>query len=195
MIIGISGKMHSGKDTFAGYLKTELKSVGQTYETRAFGTKLKKLGADLTNTPLEWWYSIEGKAKVLDGWNMTIGEFQQKLGTEAIRNGIHKDSWIFALFSEYYFYSKWIITDVRLLNEAEAIKSRGGILVRLEGDPARLRASSTRDHKHESETALDNYKDFDYTIYNTPPTSFLQKQAKDLVSCLLNRQKSNNIEK
>lgn len=195
MIIGISGKMHSGKDTFARLLQTELKSVNQTYDIRAYGTKLKKLGADLTNTPLEWWYSVEGKAKMLEGWNMSIGEFQQKLGTEAIRNGIHRDSWIFALFSEYYFYSNWIISDVRLLNEAEAIKSRNGFLVRIEGDPADLRSTSTRDQTHESEIALDNYKNFDYTIYNTPPVASLQKQAKDLVSCLLNTQKYNTIEK
>ena len=98
--------------------------------------------------------------------HMTVREMLQKLGTEAMRNGLHQNVWVNALFADYRapkmsedYPSKWIITDVRFENEAEAIKERGGILVRIK------RNSSESSGSHPSETALDNYK-FDYTIDN-----------------------------
>lgn len=57
--------------------------------------------------------------------------------------------------------SKWIITDVRFPNEVEAIKSRGGMLIKIERP--RLKLSK---HEHSSETALDHYTDWDLVIQN-----------------------------
>lgn len=57
--------------------------------------------------------------------------------------------------------SKWIITDVRFPNEAEAIKKRGGILIRT-NNPDYV----PYENEHLSETALDSYNDFDYIIEN-----------------------------
>ena len=53
------------------------------------------------------------------------------------------------------------------LNEADAVSRYGGTLVRLVGDPGKVRANSTRDLNHISETALDNYQGFDLTYENT----------------------------
>ncbi len=55
------------------------------------------------------------------------------------------------------FPSKWLVTDVRFENEAEAIKERGGILLRIN--------RNVDTGTHPSETSLDDYK-FDYTISN-----------------------------
>lgn len=55
-------------------------------------------------------------------------------------------------------YPKWVISDVRFKNEADSIKSRGGIVVR-------LTKNSFVKAKHKSETELDKY-DFDYIINN-----------------------------
>jgi len=53
----------------------------------------------------------------------------------------------------------WIITDCRFPNEAEAIKKRGGILVRIQRDGIKPI------NPHISETALDGFS-FDYVIKN-----------------------------
>ena len=59
--------------------------------------------------------------------------------------------------------SNWIITDVRFPNEAQAIKDRGGILIRINRDNG-TRAIDV--NAHLSETALDDYDGFDYVIDN-----------------------------
>lgn len=181
MIIGISGKLYSGKDTLAKFLLKYIEETDNRYDLQSFARKLKEMGAFLTNTPREWWFTQEGKNRYLPDWEMTVGQFQQKLGTEAMREGLHKDGWIISLMSEYQFYSKWIITDVRFPNEAEAVKCRGGVLIRIEGDPTGERKKSTRDLNHPSEISLDQYPNFDYKIYNITPLSYLDQQAKSII--------------
>lgn len=86
-------------------------------------------------------------------------------------------------------YPSWVITDCRFDNEVEAIKKRNGILIKIERPfPLRfpelyqqflaskhidigeyLKETDIEMYKklfHESETALDNYTDFDYVIVN-----------------------------
>ena len=65
------------------------------------------------------------------------------------------------MYSTYSDDQNWVISDVRFLNEAESIRKRGGILIRLEGDPTGIRAKDTRDPNHESEIQLDDYEHFD----------------------------------
>ena len=185
MIIGISGKLYSGKDTLASCLLHEFDDYGVTFMQKSFAFKLKKMGAYLTNTPEIWWFTQEGKQQYLPKWDMTIGEFQQKLGTEAMRDNIHPDGWVIALMSEYSTFDNWIVTDVRFPNEAEAIKKEGGTLIRIEGDPSNERKNSKRDLNHPSETSLDDYDGFDYKIVNAPPIETLQKQAHTIAFNLL----------
>jgi hypothetical protein len=97
----------------------------------------------------------------------------QLLGTEAGRRIIHPNIWVNALFADYKpsgqplgladmssYYPDWIITDVRFPNEVDAIRNRGGVLVRVHNP--RIESIDT----HESETALDNYKEWDGLIIN-----------------------------
>ena len=83
---------------------------------------------------------------------VTYRMLMQLLGTECMRNTIHVNGWINALFSEYKpqyvkrenpididsdsttetVYPNWCITDMRFPNELEAIKYRGGITIRVE---------------------------------------------------------------
>lgn len=82
----------------------------------------------------------------------------QLLGTECGRDIIHPNIWVNSLMSEYkphkmseYNPSNWIITDVRFPNEAESIKEKNGLLIRIESPRCNY------DDKHPSETALDDY--------------------------------------
>jgi len=111
----------------------------------------------------------------------------QLVGTECGRNIIHPNIWVNSLMSEYkaYFTSyhdkielfpNWIITDVRFPNEADTIKQRGGIIIRVN------RNSKQRFDKNEhiSETSLDNAQ-FDYLINNDGNIEELIEKVKQIL--------------
>jgi len=200
-LLGISAKLGCGKDTFFEVLQEK---TGKNYENKKFAAKLKMIASMLTNIPFENFEDQEFKKTFLsDEWSyipkdeiltdgiglmmkkMTVREFMQKLGTEAMRDNLHTNVWVNALFSEYTskfykeandfservsfeemiikrnnfeYHPSWCITDMRFPNEYDAIKSRNGIVIRINrpGVPV---------NNHPSETALDNFK-FDYVINN-----------------------------
>lgn len=158
-IIGFSGKIGSGKTTFVSYLR----SLSQELEPRSFAEILRQMTALLINRPVDRLRTTDDKNTVtcLD---MTVGTLLQRIGTELVRI-IHPDAWVRSLAQHYQpGVSRWVIDDVRFPNEADWIKSVGGIVIRFEGDPGCVRATTTRDVNHPSETALDNYTRFDAVI-------------------------------
>jgi cytidylate kinase len=191
-IIALSGYIGSGKDTIASIIKKL--DVDHDWKIKKFGYKLKQIATILTGIPSDKFEDQEFKKTYLgDEWTvetkidhtlikdgkatrakvfnrMTVRDMLQKLGTEAIRNGLHPDTWVNALMCDYkktkdkdeeYSYPNWIITDLRFPNEYDAIKSMGGIIIRVN------REIDVSDRlKHISEIALDDYK-FDYVIDNT----------------------------
>ncbi len=121
----------------------------------------------------------------------------QLLGTECGREIIHPDIWVNATFADYQpngapynslgdvfddlklcpFETKmpnWIISDVRFPNEAKAIKDRNGILIR-------VNRNIGLEFMHESETALDNYNDWDYVIDNNGTIEDLIEKVKQIL--------------
>jgi len=127
---------------------------------------------------------------------MTPRKMLQLLGTECGRQIIHPDIWVNSLFADClptksdhapggFEYPNWIITDVRFPNEAEAIKERHGLLVRLESNRC------NNNDFHPSETALDNYggkgnevltNRWDKVIYNNGTILDLVNQVKRLIT-------------
>lgn len=75
----------------------------------------------------------------------------------------------------YMKYPKWIISDCRFLNEIEAIKSRGGIVIKITNP----RIIST--DLHESENALSEYNDFDYSLINDGSIDDLVVKVKQML--------------
>jgi hypothetical protein len=165
------------------------------------------------------------------GWkreksHYTVRKLLQIVGTEAGRKVIHPNLWVIALFADYKplneelrasignvldysdcDFPSWIITDVRFDNEVEAIKKRGGIVIRVErpiekrfpdlwdnyvyldktGRPTEegfmdwLKSIHRKTYDkltHESETALDNYNKFDYTLHNLADLNRLQVEVQ-----------------
>lgn len=78
-------------------------------------------------------------------------------------------------------YPNWIITDVRFPNEAKVIKDRGGILIRIDRDYVLRGGLEDPKLQHESETALDNYQNFDYIIQNDGTIEELIEKIKKIV--------------
>jgi dephospho-CoA kinase len=169
MIIGISGRMGSGKDTAAEIIR----DLTSDYEIKRFAGKLKQVAQLLTGIPAEDFNRQEVKQSHLgEGWNMTVRELLQRLGTDAVRNGLHENAWVLALFADYK-NQNWVIPDCRFPNEYEAIKKRGGVVVRIE--------RGERMHNvHSSESALDAH-DFDYWIDNNGSLQDLREKVEFLL--------------
>lgn len=117
---------------------------------------------------------IEGKKIVHERKQITYRQFMQLLGTEVGRN-LHQNIWVNSTFSNYTEDSKWIISDVRFKNEAEAIKEKNGLLIRIN----RKGYENTGDHA--SETALDSYTEFDYVIENDSTIEDLIEKVKNIL--------------
>ncbi len=248
-LIGISGKIGSGKDTVGTIIQIicHLDNINIPYSVEAvmynweknfsngkyygqwhikkFAYKLKQTVALLTGCTVEDLESQEFKTKELGKeWDyhadittdsegrpvfcrlsceddgkypypnvrktQTYREMLQRVGTEAMRNQIHENVWVNALFADYKttgwidsegrkfhsiesfdsknnlipLFPKWIITDTRFPNEARAIKEHGGIIIRTRRTQF-LKAGTVATHEHPSETSLDNYQ-FDHVIDN-----------------------------
>lgn len=183
------------------------------WEIRKFAGKLKDIASHLTgidpedfedqdfkktNLGTEWWtvdYVKKYKEDVptedsipieITEVNkpMTVRDFLQKLGTDALRNGLHPNVWVNALMADYTRveynddeqgeYPNWIITDVRFDNEAIAIKNKGGIIIRVD------RAGVEPINNHPSEIGLDNWN-FDYKIVNSSDIVDLLVSVKNIL--------------
>ena len=223
-IIGINGKVGSGKDTVGGIIQylTASKEVKETltleewlesddlngrdfnWKIKKFAGKLKEIASLLTGVPTYSFEDQDFKQKYMsEEWNnpnpviyengnkawmpMTYREFLQKLGTEAMREGLHTNVWVNALFADYktIIYreetkiwetpiSKWIITDMRFPNEMEAVVARGGITIRVV-------RPGTSVGTHPSEIALDDAK-FDYEIINNGTIADLIDKVIDILT-------------
>jgi hypothetical protein len=172
MIIGISGKMGTGKDYFVEnyiikYIEETLK---EKYLVLSFADMLKVNLMVHHNIQLNELY---GKK------NPKIRELLQLEGTEKGRNIHGEDIWIryVKAWSELYKnrgIKYIIIPDVRFKNEYNFIKDNNGIVFRMYApnrNEKRLREESNNDEmyeqikNHPSETDLDDFK-FDKIVNN-----------------------------
>ncbi len=226
MIIGINGRINSGKDTVGNLIKDI--NCENNWEIKKFARKLKETASLLTGIPVEKFEDQEFKKTFLDShWNkeifenktsldknnkaynksiikpMTVRELLQILGTDALRNNLHPDTWVNALMC-YYIpilnynnlkeavgemiwgeetgqvaniqYPNWIITDMRFPNEMQAVKANGGITIRV----VRPHDKDIPLDLHQSETALDN-AEFDYEIVNDGTIGDLRDKVEGII--------------
>lgn len=202
MIIGISGKKQCGKDTVCKiikaldiwnrygdgdmltFVKMLLKSpspLGSIWYKHAYADKLKQVLAIILNVDVAAFedniFKMSNSEIVKpEGGYYTNRELLQRFGTEVGRS-ISPTLWVDALFMGYSEDDHWIIPDVRFPSEAEAIKERGGIIIRVD------RETFSRD-THPSEVALDNYEGFDYRIDNNNDIEHLIDKVKGIMSQL-----------
>lgn len=169
MIIGISGKRGSGKNTIARMLQSIFKrrltdykhdeAHPDPFQELAFADQVKIMMESMTGYP---GWTQEDKAVYMPEFQMTVGEGLQRFGT-GLRDTFHKEVWVVATLKKAV--SDTIITDVRFPNEVLAIHQAGGVMLRIEGNPVSMQGDGTRDDSHISETALDDYP-FEYVIKN-----------------------------
>lgn len=196
MIIGINGKIGAGKDTVGEIIqKLCLTNTNQNYEIKKFAGKLKQIASLLTGIAVEKFEDQEFKKTLLgDEWGtvkenvlnaipvfedvkfnhmMSVRELLQKLGTEAMRDGLHENVWVNALFSDVSSENNIIITDMRFPNEMNAITNKGGITIR-------VTRPGIATETHPSEIALDD-AEFDYEIINDGTIEDLTKKVRKVL--------------
>jgi hypothetical protein len=183
IIIGISGRKHSGKDTVAQYLSHFFNKHEHQIIKIAFADALKQEIAsaiykiDLSKVDAKYLMTVkyinDNKdifRPLMQGW----GDFRRKL--------FSSDYWIKKMDEELLKYSRQypsvvaIIPDVRFLNEAQYIKSLNGILIRVERD---LPEHAFDNHPSESELTKDNFK-WDTVIDNSGSITELRQLVKHI---------------
>jgi hypothetical protein len=169
-LIGISGKANVGKD----YVARILKARGWTPFHFALHLKMDAIGKG------EGTYE-----EVMVTKPPHVRRRLQLKGTEEGRMVYGEDIWIKTLDAWLtYFSTQWqknsfVIPDVRFENEAEYIKSRGGILIRVISEDRLSNSKLTEEQKaHDSEIALDSLPD-DY--FNGIVVNNLNTRTKDLI--------------
>lgn len=130
ILIGITGRAGSGKDTVAGYLQHRY-----GFEPMAFADPLKEAAAILFNLPVYYFHDRELKEQVIEDWGMSPRRMAQVFGTEAVRANFGADFWIKRWLQEYrsrVVSTNVVLTDVRFNNEAQAVRDLGGTIVHIE---------------------------------------------------------------
>jgi hypothetical protein len=184
MIILMCGKKQSGKDSLANaiieaYPQYNFVKCGFADELKEMTINLFGLKRELIygtnedkNTLTEYTWAdmphIEtafseffGLGKAADQY-LTYREFLQELGTNIMRQ-INPNCWVNALVKKVEKYAHdtnnhCLIIDGRFPQEIDAMENLGAKSIRL--------ARNVFNDQHESETALDNYQDFDYIVDN-----------------------------
>lgn len=181
-IIGLAGYSTSGKDSAADAL------IAEGYERIAFADVLRDIAVAIDPYVYEVAevdediFIFRRLSAVIQsyGWDYSKNEFPdvrrllQRLGTEAGRGILGENIWVDTAFGRVKT-DRVVFTDVRFPNEAEGIKSRGGVVVRIDRPGVGPR------HQHPSETSLVNYP-FDHHIENDGTLEDLhQKVRKELL--------------
>jgi len=157
-IIGISGRLGTGKDTVAKLIEM---CTFTPYQHRKFAGKLKEMTCLLLGCTLNQLEDQEFKERSMgpEWGDITPRLVMQRMGTEFGR-GLYENLWVKSAMANMNPEQNYIFTDCRFENEAQAIKNEGGKVI-LVTRPGKVVKDS-----HPSETALDNYHQWDYVLLN-----------------------------
>lgn len=157
-LIGICGYAGAGKDTLASIL------VEQGFKKGSFAKPLKdavsaifgwdrELLEGLTKESREFREKVDTQWSTIMGRDITPRYMMQYFGTEICRDMIHKEIWINS-FKNRYFNStdSIVISDVRFVNEAVAIKQMGGKLIY-------IYRNGVKEYNHASEDSISVIRD------------------------------------
>lgn len=182
MIVGIGHTMQVGKDTAATALCREL-----GFRRIGFADALKRLAfaADPLVTSATRATNIQvghGRLKHVVqglGWDEAknvypeVRRFLQELGL-GMREEFGEEVWVEHLLDKIGHQENVVIPDVRFLNEAEAIRNEGGLLLKI------LRPGKHGDG-HRSETELADFDGWDHVIDNNGSIPELEQKVVQIV--------------
>lgn len=176
MVIGLSGKIRSGKSRVAKIFKEALEENGKTCEIKSFASPIYEIVSRLyrsnkkeiqrdkrDNIPIYIHTRKSNSGLILSNYR----EILQTIGTTA-RDCGDENVWVNSLFGcdnekimgEFTWATDyWIIDDVRFPNEAQRILDCNGKLIRINRPDA-------EDNKHIIENSLNDWDKWDLVIEN-----------------------------
>jgi len=162
IIIALSGKKRSGKNTIAKHISL-LTSVST--KEFAFADALKEEVAKICGVSVQ---EIETNKDLYRSLLQAWGCYARATKSE--------NYWIAKVLMKIRHCNAEVVfvTDVRFPNEAQWMRDCGATLVRVSRNTGLV-------DTHESETALDNYKDFDSVILNTGTIDHLIHDVREFM--------------
>ena len=146
MIIGVCGAAGAGKGSVAKILE------GRGFATLSFADPLYAAVSAITGLTVAE-LQDRGRKEEPIGWiGSSPRRLLQTLGTDWGRNMIHEEIWVVATMQRMLPGGDYCIPDVRFVNEAAAIKARGGVVWRVDR-PCRSTLESAA-AAHESERGI-----------------------------------------
>lgn len=133
MLIGIVGLLGSGKTTLANYLVERY-----AYQEYSFSSPIKSIAMIFGFTYEQLYGTQAQKSAIHPELGVSAREFLQKFGTEIGREYlptlmptfcIKRGLWIDMFLRNYDKTIDTVVSDVRFVNEAKAIKELGGVLI------------------------------------------------------------------
>lgn len=159
----LSGKAQSGKNEAANIIKEYYEKNNKKVVIIAYAKYLKDYIKEITN-----WDGLE---------ETKPREILQQLGVELIKNKIDEELLIKRIKQDIevysYFFDVIIISDARFKSEIENIKDENTIVLNILGKENNL---TDEQKKHITETALNNYHNYDYVVENNKTKEELKKQ-------------------
>jgi hypothetical protein len=169
LLIGISGKKRSGKDTVYELIA---KASSKRVRRYAFADALKKEVSKACGvTPEEIEQNKDRFRLILQGWGT---EFRRSIDQEYWTEQLRK-----TLKTAHLHCDVAVVTDVRFKNEAELVKELGGKLIRVH------RPGNNSADLHPSEIEMDSYEGYDWSISNDGSLGDLEKKVAILMDNLL----------
>lgn len=206
MLIGVSGKIGSGKNEVADMLSfLHFVNPDGTFEQfqkqqwlrnqyiengayaqadlklpgiHSFACNLKRCVADCTGIDYHDLEKRSQKSTIIPWLNISYRQLLQSLG-EAVRGQINENFWVHSMLATYEDSDFWIVSDVRYKNEAEELLSRKAVLIRVNRE-------GLETDTHISETDLDNFEKFDFVLDNDSDLEGLFIKCKGIYNLLQN---------
>jgi hypothetical protein len=175
MLIGLTGKAFSGKDTVARFLAEDHSFLEKSLADPLRAGLREMLGLKPSD------FSPENKETVIDWIGKSPRELLQTLGTEWGRDLVHPQVWVRYLAARLkkslLSGESVVITDVRFVDEAELVHRDGGQIWRV----VRRRSETTRLAQHRSEQESLRIVS-DLLIENDGTLEELREKVSDAVS-------------
>ena len=170
-LIGITGKLESGKSTLANMICKKSTVESKKY---AFAGALKNMCSDYFGFKWADLYTIDGKKTIHPLWGITSREFMQRLG-QGLREAIAPDVWVKVLetqiLREQEQYGLILIDDVRMPNEVEMVHRLGGIMIRVIRPDHVSESTGIKNHPSEQDLP-DDIIEYDFVNYGTEEDLF-----------------------
>lgn len=164
-IIIISGKARSGKNEIASILKNKLKEKTIII---SYASYLKEYAKEI----IGWDGNEESKPRT---FLQQIGDLVKEIDSDFLINRIIEDIEVYK-----NYFTNIIISDARFVNEIEKIKNKYEevITIHVEGLDSDL---TEEQKKHNTETSLDEYNNYDFIIKNDGDLYSLENKINNIL--------------